>query len=83
MAHNKSTVPDGFPIDFYQKFWELIKEDLDGTFCGLSTREALIYPVKIGYYTSSQVLWSNIYKEISSYLSLELLALKYHQAVDE
>jgi hypothetical protein len=28
MEHNKAPEPDGFPDDFYQKFWEVIKEDL-------------------------------------------------------
>lgn len=28
MEKNKSPGPDGFPIDFYQHFWELIKWDL-------------------------------------------------------
>ena len=28
MNHNKSLGPDGFPIEFYQRFWELIKWDL-------------------------------------------------------
>jgi len=28
MEHNKSPSPDGFPVEFYQVFWELIKDDL-------------------------------------------------------
>jgi hypothetical protein len=28
MEHNKALGPDGFPVEFYQVFWELIKEDL-------------------------------------------------------
>ena len=28
MEHNKAPGPDGFPAEFYQHFWELIKTDL-------------------------------------------------------
>jgi hypothetical protein len=28
MEHNKATGPDGFPAEFYQVFWEIIKEDM-------------------------------------------------------
>jgi hypothetical protein len=28
MKHNKAPGPDGFPAEFYQNFWEVIKEDL-------------------------------------------------------
>jgi hypothetical protein len=28
MEHNKAPGSDGFPIEFYQKFWEVIKHDL-------------------------------------------------------
>ena len=32
MAHNKSPGPDGFNVEFYQHFWELIKTDLMNLF---------------------------------------------------
>jgi hypothetical protein len=28
MEHNKAPGPDGFPAEFYQNFWEVIKSDL-------------------------------------------------------
>lgn len=27
MEHNKAPRPDGFPAEFYQRFWEVIKKD--------------------------------------------------------
>jgi hypothetical protein len=32
MEHNKSSGPDGFPVEFYQVFWEVIKGDLMALF---------------------------------------------------
>jgi hypothetical protein len=32
MEHNKSPGPDGFPVEFYQKFWSIIKGDLMALF---------------------------------------------------
>jgi hypothetical protein len=32
MKHNKAPGPDGFPIEFYQLFWNLIKDDLMAMF---------------------------------------------------
>jgi hypothetical protein len=32
MEHNKAPGPDGFPAEFYQFFWDIIKQDLMGLF---------------------------------------------------
>jgi hypothetical protein len=32
MKHNKALGPDGFPIEFYQSFWEFVKDDLMALF---------------------------------------------------
>jgi len=32
MEHNKAPRPDGFPPEFYQVFWNLIKDDLMALF---------------------------------------------------
>ena len=35
MEHNKAPGPDGFPAEFYQNFWEIIKSDLMEMFAAL------------------------------------------------
>ena len=32
MEHNKALGPDGFPAEFYQRFWDVINSDLMNTF---------------------------------------------------
>jgi hypothetical protein len=32
MEHNKASRPDGFPVESYQVFWEIIKVDLMALF---------------------------------------------------
>jgi hypothetical protein len=32
MEHNKAPGPDGFPVEFYQQFWDIIKSDLMALF---------------------------------------------------
>ena len=32
MEHNKALGPDGFPAEFYQVFWEIIKNDIMAMF---------------------------------------------------
>jgi hypothetical protein len=32
MEHNKAPGPNGFPVEFYQKFWDVMKEDLISMF---------------------------------------------------
>ena len=35
MEHNKAPGPDGFPAEFYQNFWDIIKPDLLAMFDAL------------------------------------------------
>jgi hypothetical protein len=37
MKHNKAPSPDGFPAEFYQVFWSLIKDNLMAMFRDLHT----------------------------------------------
>jgi hypothetical protein len=51
MEHNKAPVLDGFPAEFYQVFWGIIKADLLPLFCDLH-REALdLYSLNFGIIT--------------------------------
>jgi hypothetical protein len=36
MEKNKAIGPDGFPVEFFQKFWDLIKGDLMSMFKSFS-----------------------------------------------
>lgn len=49
MEKNKAPGPDGFPVEFYQNFWEIIKYDLKALFddfhTGLLSIERLNYGV--------------------------------------
>jgi hypothetical protein len=39
MEHNKAPSPDDFPADFYETFWETIKDDLLELFRQLHARQ--------------------------------------------
>ena len=40
MEHNKAPSPDGFPAEFYQFFWEIVKSDLMSLFLWIPCGEA-------------------------------------------
>ena len=43
MEHNKSPGPDGFPVEFYQAFWDTIKGDLMALFSEFHKGELPLY----------------------------------------
>ena len=48
MEHNKALGPDGFPAEFYQSFWELVKSDLLELFGALHSGQLEIFRLNFG-----------------------------------
>jgi hypothetical protein len=48
MEHNKVLGPDGFPVKFYQVFWDLIKSDLLAMFDDFHKGELPLYSLNFG-----------------------------------
>ena len=51
MVHNKAPVPDGFPAEFYQAFWDLIKDDLMAIFVEFHNGILPLYSCNFGILT--------------------------------
>ena len=48
MEHNKAPGPDGFPTEFYQTFWEIIKMDLIELFNALHVGQLELFRLNFG-----------------------------------
>src|SRR6266542_3306529 len=51
MEHNKAPGPDGFPVEFYQVFWEVIKGDLMALFQDLHQDGLDLFSLNFGMIT--------------------------------
>ena len=51
MKHNKAPGPDGFPAEFYQHFWDLIKGDLMQMFHDLHSGDLPLFSLNFGVIT--------------------------------
>ena len=51
MEHNKAPGPDGFPVEFYQHFWEVIKGDLTNMFHDLHSDDLPLFSLNFDVIT--------------------------------
>ena len=51
MEHNKAPGPDGFPAEFYQVFWEIIKDDLMALFRDFHKEDLNLFILNFGIIT--------------------------------
>jgi hypothetical protein len=51
MEHNKAPGPDGFPAEFYQHFWDVIKKDLLALFRQFQAGELPLSKLNFGVIT--------------------------------
>jgi hypothetical protein len=54
MKHNKAPGPDGFPAEFYQVFWSLIKNDLMALFRDFHNGNLPLFNLNFGIITLLQ-----------------------------
>ena len=51
MEHNRALGPDGFPAEFYQRFWDVIKSDLMDMFVQLHSGNLQLFKLNFGVIT--------------------------------
>ena len=51
MRYNKAPGPDGFPAEFYQVFWNVIKDDLMALFSDFHREDLNLFSLNFGIIT--------------------------------
>ena len=74
MKKNKSPGADGFPVDFYQEFWELVKWDVKGLLDDFAERKLDI--ARHDYGTITIVPKTDDAKEIQKFRPICLLNVR-------
>jgi hypothetical protein len=62
MEHNKAPGPDGFPVEFYQACWEIIKEDLMELFWDFHSGNLPLYSLNFGTCIKYRFMLQDIYQ---------------------
>jgi hypothetical protein len=75
MNHNTAPVPDGFPPEFYQVFWNVIKDDLMALFIDFHKGELPLHGLNFG--TIILILDSKEAKQIQQYRPICLLNVSF------
>jgi len=75
MEHNKAPGPDGFPAEFYQVFWEVIKKDLLALFSDLYEEKLPLFCLNFG--VISLISKTNDAKKIQQYRPICVLNISF------
>jgi hypothetical protein len=75
MEHNKAPRPDGFPVEFYQACWEIIKNDLMDLFREFHNGDLPLYSLNFG--TIILLLKSRDMTQIQQYRPIYLLNVSF------
>ena len=75
MEHNKAPGPDGFPFEFYQAFWHVIKDDLMALFEDFHNGTLPLHSLNFG--TIILLPKCNDAKQIQQYRPIYLLNVSF------
>jgi len=75
MEHNKAPGPDGFPAEFYQVFWEVIKKDLLALFFDFYEEKLPLFCLNFG--VISLIPKTNDAKKIQQYRPICVLNVSF------